>query len=439
MVVLRARSLIVALLLGLIACDAAWAGPKPVALKPIVGARDFASIGRTVYFTGALPDGPNGVWRSDGTRKGTKRLSGRPRTGAREPEQLTPAGDLLFFDAGSPETGRELWRSDGTRAGTRLIRDVFPGSRTSRPRLYVEIGDEVFFTARDEAHGRELWRSDGTRSGTGLVSDLVPGPRGSRPEELTAAAGTLYFSDKTKSGPVIYALPSGASEPELLATLPGVHAELQGVEDGLFAVLWAKAGDQLWHSDGTPAGTRVVKQLNSGVENRQSPQLAAVGDLLFFMADDGVHGDEVWRSDGTPGGTYMVKDVHPTSSSSPDWFTPSRGTLYFTATDGVHGYELWRSDGTSQGTTLVADVSRGVGPWNPFAYRGEVFFGTSDRHGNEPWRSDGTPAGTRLIADLAPGRKGSLPNEFAAAGKNLFFNAWWRAAPTDLWRLSLRP
>lgn len=33
--------------------------------------------------------------------------------------------------------------------------------------------------------------------------------------------------------------------------------------------------------------------------------------LLYFSATNGVDGDELWESDGTEAGTYMVKDIYP--------------------------------------------------------------------------------------------------------------------------------
>ena len=55
----------------------------------------------------------------------------------------------------------------------------------------------------------------------------------------------------------------------------------------------------LWKTDGTDAGTVLLKSISNSAEN-----FTAVGNLLFFTGPR----DELWRSDGTPEGTGLVKD-----------------------------------------------------------------------------------------------------------------------------------
>ena len=87
---------------------------------------------------------------------------------------------------------------------------------------------------------------------------------------------------------------------------------------------------------------------------------ADVGGTLFFTANDGIHGYELWKSNGTNAGTVLVKDIQPDARGGDDYgpgsLTGVGGTLFFTADDGIHGSELWKSDGTKAGTVLVKDI-----------------------------------------------------------------------------------
>src|SRR5206468_3051891 len=72
------------------------------------------------------------------------------------------------------------------------------------------------------------------------------------------------------------------------------------------------------------------------------PSLAAeVNGTLFFSAEDALHGRELWRSDGTAAGTVLVKDILPgLAGSNPNNLMDVNGTLFFSADNGVSGTEL---------------------------------------------------------------------------------------------------
>jgi ELWxxDGT repeat protein len=88
--------------------------------------------------------------------------------------------------------------------------------------------------------------------------------------------------------------------------------------------------------------------------------LTVLGNRVFFQANDGIHGRELWATDGTPAGTVLVKDINPgAASGSPSELVVLGNLLLFAATDGPTGTELWRTDGTPAGTVLVKDINSG--------------------------------------------------------------------------------
>ena len=66
-------------------------------------------------------------------------------------------------------------------------------------------------------------------------------------------------------------------------------------------------------------------------------------DILYFSANTTATGNELWLTDGTVQGTKMVADINAgNGSSNPQYMTGLGSELFFGATDGKTGYELWK-------------------------------------------------------------------------------------------------
>lgn len=94
-------------------------------------------------------------------------------------------------------------------------------------------------------------------------------------------------------------------------------------------------------------------------------------NILLFSADNGTDGIELWRSDGTPAGTYMIKDIAVGATSSMlsdnNGMVLFNGKVLFPATDNtVTGREIWETDGTPAGTKLSIDYKGANWPSRPW-------------------------------------------------------------------------
>ena len=260
------------------------------------------------------------IWVTDGTPAGTIPLS---------PDILfaNGLGSLAFLDGhyifsgNTVALGTELYTTDGTPGGTILVKDINPNAPGSLPRPLTIWNGFIYFTAETALEGEELWRTNGTPAGTTLVKDINPGvPGSSIDREVAVLGGFLYFTAET-----------------------------------------ALEGRELWRTDGTLGGTTLVKDIVQGIGGSNYPdkyELNSSGTYLLFMARTPASGVELWRSDGTAAGTVLLKDINAgADSSNARFFSFFNNIFLFAATDATHGDELWRTDGTPGGTTLLKDIN----------------------------------------------------------------------------------
>ncbi len=58
----------------------------------------------------------------------------------------------------------DLWRSDGTEANTEMVMDIWAGTDSGTPGMFVATGNKLFLTAEESVHGQELWVINGIPS-----------------------------------------------------------------------------------------------------------------------------------------------------------------------------------------------------------------------------------------------------------------------------------
>ncbi|MDY7226774.1 ELWxxDGT repeat protein [Hyalangium rubrum] len=324
----------------------------------------FTATGSTLLFFRYIPATQteaerNELWRSDGTEAGTVLVRDLgPEFSVSSMRALV--GNTLFFVGSDNAHGSELWKSDGTEAGTVRVRDIQPGPDSAYPYELRAVGQHVFFTAEDASHGRELWKSDGTEAGTVLVEDLNPGPENGGQRLLGAVGGYLYF---TTPAPAEQALRlsrlklDGATQSKLVKTIPNPYAGQPDADP--YITTYAVTGEklffgmaistpgpaprdvQLWGTDGTAVGTRLLVRPLSLSDEFQSSLFAVEDFILFSALGPGSEGLELWMSDGAAE-SRPLQDISPGASSSyPTGFTRVGDSVFFVANDDTDANQLW--------------------------------------------------------------------------------------------------
>lgn len=301
-------------------------------------------VGDVVYFISNNPNIPK-LWRTDGTAQGTTLV--KTFTAAEgTPLNLIAVGGALFVETTATNGVATLWAIPTLGAPPQALRSFVDawgyvtGNSRELFRTWVAVGSTLYFAQYTTAIGTELWKSDGTAAGTVLVEDLAP-TGSSSPMMLTDFGGRLAF----------FAAGGGDTEDAHLWISDGTAATTGVVSEtvtigtlGLSLaggrLVFSGANDTeigMFSSDGTEAGTtRISPLLMSFLQH------VTLGDFTYFTPW-GILDMELWRTDGTAAGTVLVRDIFPGMfGSGPGLLTPVSEALFFLADDGIVGYELWR-------------------------------------------------------------------------------------------------
>jgi ELWxxDGT repeat protein len=300
----------------------------------------------------------------------------------------------------------EVFVTDGTNEGTNLLKDINP-TASSYCRSFFTFRDKVYFHAYTGIGGTEsMWSTDGTTAGTNLFKNIgfrsyydnLYYPNIIQHDSLhfifsgdtTIVKSNLYISDGTPQG--TYSLkdfnPTNISSSRAFAH-PGNFTRVANNKI-IFTASTDALGDELYVTDGTPAGTLLLKNINPGQRDFLTfsdgfTKFHSDGQKAYFFANDSIHGAEPWVSDGTIEGTFMLKDINQGiggSIKSLTGFTTIAGITYFIAKTIDNGAEIYRTDGSTAGTSLLVDFNvgplPGIGDYLVSMGNKLIFAGTND-------------------------------------------------------------
>ncbi len=239
-------------------------------------------------------------------------------------------------------------------------------------------------------------------------------------------------------------------------------------------------GYELWKTDGTPAGTVLLKDISPGLQDSSPTEYVIFNEVLYFFASDVDYGMELWRSDGTGTGTFRITDspaiyLHnlkktetkliftcqienefknslwfsdgtiegttsffPTNETRFQYFSIQGDEVIIASATGSNSFQLWKTNGTPEGTVFLKGINEGVVGSNIrqelYFLNGICYLTSFDGTNRHLWRTDGTTEGTYPVAKICDGSCDNLVFGFHEINGYLYFTGGTTDAGLSVFR-----
>lgn len=235
----------------------------------------------------------------------------------------------IYLNASTKETGKELYAFNKNTNQIEFYGDINARPGTY-PKRFYNAGNKVFYEGNYEGYSH-LYVSDGTLEGTRVVKPdilltLNNNSSGNTLDGLEFNGKFLFGGNKGNlSGHELWVTDGsdeGTFEIEINPITVGPHSNISGFKNFIaktptkvfFKGFVPDKGEEIWVTDGTKEGTKMVKDLalGSASPNLSISQNVTVGEKLYFVKIEAANDDyrsDLWETDGTEQGTKKITEL----------------------------------------------------------------------------------------------------------------------------------
>lgn len=341
-------------------------------------------------------------YKTDGTAIGTQLISDKLRylDYYHTPFAYVSKKIIAYAVPKNNTFGKELYEITGDTV--KIVMDLDSTTNSSDVTFLLNRQGKTYFLAKEDnaESPRTIFETDGTAEGTrSMAIGYVPSYY-----QFIALRGSLYWlnfnrPDFNTITTYLYKIDFDRKDLKIIQAFENCStSDIKPVtfQDKMYFIVYDKKGQrQLWSSNGTDTGTRMLYSFNESVTVLKITESAE--HLYIFTKESNTISVWYLLNENTPLTLLTTVNSGYLISVYPNF----RNKLAFMV-ELSDRKQLWVADGPSNSGTLINEFGLGINIENSFYFTDTHYYYSwyDYTSGMKIWRSDGTPGGTSLLLNI---------------------------------------